>query len=130
MKPLSEQVVVITGASSGIGRETALHFARHGARLALVARNREALDEAASEVRESGGEALAVPADVSDWNQVQHVAQQAVDRFGRIDTWVNNAAVALYSYFEDITPQEFKRVIDVNVMGQVHGAISSRRAGR
>ncbi len=122
MKPLAEQVVVITGASSGIGRETALHFAQHGARVALVARNQEALAEVESEIIEGGGQALAIPADVSDWDQVQHVAQQAVERLGRIDTWVNNAAVTLYSWFEDVTPQEFKRVIDVNLMGQVYGA--------
>ncbi len=121
-RPLSEQVVVITGASSGIGRETALRFAGQGARVVLVARNQDALVDVSSHTRRLAGEALPAPADVSDWTQVQQVAQRAVDAFGRIDTWVNNAGVAVYGTFADTTPAEFKRVVDVNLMGQVYGA--------
>ncbi len=120
--PLNQQVVVITGASSGIGREAALRFARAGATVVLVARNQQALQRVEREITAEGGTALVVPADVADANQMQRVAQVTVQRFGRIDTWVNNAAVGVYGRFEDITPEEFKRVLDVNIMGQVHGA--------
>src|SRR3954451_351855 len=96
-RPLPEQVVVLTGAGSGIGRETALLLAREGARLVLSSRTEEALDTLAEEVRRLGGEALAVPGDVSDWDAVQSLAQRAADRFGRIDTWVNVAAVSTYA---------------------------------
>lgn len=121
-KPVAEQVVVITGASSGIGREAARRFARCGANVVLAARNPEALREVAGEIAGEGGLALAVPADVADWLQVQRVARQAVERFGRIDSWVNNAGVAVYGAFADTTPEEFRRVIDVDLMGQVYGA--------
>ncbi len=121
-KPVSEQVVVITGASSGIGREAALRFAREGASVVLTARNAEALRTVENEITAEGGRVVAMPADVADFAQMQRVAQGAIERFGRIDTWVNNAAVTTYGNFEDIPPDEFKRVLDVNVMGQVHGA--------
>ena len=121
-RPISEQVVVVTGASSGIGRETALRFARQGARVVLVARNQEALREVEREIRDAGGSALVVPADVSDFNQLNQAARQAVDTYGRIDTWVNNAAVVVYGTFEQIPIDQFRRVVDVNLMGQVHGA--------
>jgi len=120
--PLDQQVVVITGASSGIGRETAMRFARAGATVVLVARNQQALQQVEREIVNEGGRALVVPADVADANHMQRVAQTAVQRFGHIDTWVNNAAVAVYGRFEDTPPEEFKRVLDVNVMGHVHGA--------
>lgn len=120
--PLAEQIVVITGASSGIGRETALRFAREGARVTLTARNQEALQAVEREITAEGGTALAVPADVADFNQVQRVAQSALDRFGHIDTWVNNAAVTVYGSFEDTTLDEFRRILDVDIMGQVNGA--------
>ena len=120
--PLDQQVVVITGASSGIGREAALRFARGGATVVLVARNQQALQQVEREIAAEGGTALVVPADVADANQVQRVAQVAVQRFGHIDTWVNNAAVSVYGRFDDISPEEFRRVLEVNVMGQVHGA--------
>lgn len=121
-RPISQQVVVITGASSGIGRETALRFARAGATAVLVARNREALADVAERIERMAGRALVLPADVADWGQVQWVAEEAVRRLGRIDTWVNNAGVAVYGSFEDTTPEEFRRVVEVNLLGQVHGA--------
>lgn len=122
VKRVSEQVVVVTGASSGIGRETAIRFARQGAAVVLTARNTEALQEVENEITTEGGRALVVPADVSDFEQVRRVAQSAAERFGRIDTWVNNAAVIVYGLFEDTTLEEFRRIMDVNFMGQVHGA--------
>ncbi|MGW0497518.1 SDR family oxidoreductase [Streptomyces sp. NPDC003007] len=132
-KPLSEQVVVVTGASSGIGRATANEFARHGARVVVAARGEEALATLVSQIEEAGGQALAVPTDVAQWPQVQALAQAAVDRYGRIDTWVNAAAVHLYGRAEDITVDEFARVIQINLMGQVHGVYAAlphlRRSG-
>ncbi len=121
-RPVGEQIVVITGASSGIGREAALRFAHAGASVVLAARNEQALREVARQVTATGGHALAVPADVSDWTQVQHVAQATAERFGGIDTWVNNAAVSLYGTFEQLPVDEFERVVDVVLMGQVRGA--------
>ncbi len=121
-KPIREQVVVITGASSGIGREVALRFAQEGATVALTARGQEALQEVQDEITRMGGRAISIPADVADSGQVQQVAERTAQEFGRIDTWVNNAAVTLYGSFEDTPLQEFKRIIDVDLMGQVHGA--------
>ncbi|GLW67428.1 short-chain dehydrogenase [Actinomadura rubrobrunea] len=127
-------VVVITGASSGIGRATALAFADKGASVVLAARRAHALEEVAVECRGRGGRALAVPTDVTDLHAVEELARRAVDRFGRIDMWVNAAAVTLYGPFEDVPLEDFRRVLDVNVMGYVHGARAAlphlRRARR
>ena len=95
LKPLNEQVIVITGASSGIGLCTAETAARKGAKVVLAARSDRTLDEAVRQITSRGGEAIAVPCDVSDREQVQNVAREAVSRFGRIDTWVNNAGLAI-----------------------------------
>ncbi|HOQ99266.1 MAG TPA: SDR family oxidoreductase [Anaerolineae bacterium] len=121
-RPIAEQIVVITGASSGIGREAALRFARAGARVVLAARNGQALQEVARQITATGGRALAVVTDMADWAQVQQVARAAFDNFGGIDTWINNAAVTLYGTFEQLPIDEFQRVIDVVLMGQVRGA--------
>ncbi len=121
-RPIADQVVVITGASSGIGREAARRFARRGARVVLVARGWEALQAAAEEAQREGGPVLTVAADVADWAQVRQVAARAVEAFGRIDTWVNNAAVTVYGTFEQIPVEEFRRVVEVVLMGHVHGA--------
>ena len=120
-RPLNEQVVVITGASSGIGREAALKFGRAGACVVLAARNAEALNEVAEEIRAAGGEALPLPTDVADWTQVQQLATRAIEVFGRIDTWVNDAAVSLYATVEETDVDEFQRLAQVNYMGTVHG---------
>jgi NAD(P)-dependent dehydrogenase (short-subunit alcohol dehydrogenase family) len=119
--PLNEQVVVITGASSGIGRATAIQFGSEGASVVLAARNDHALNEAATEVELAGGKALPVVTDVADWEQVQQLAQTAVDEFGRIDTWVNNAGIAEYATVDEMTIEEIQRIIDVNLMGTIHG---------
>ncbi|MEE6272809.1 SDR family oxidoreductase [Georgenia wangjunii] len=115
-------VVVITGASSGVGRATALRFAGKGAHVVLAARRRPALESLAAQCREHGVEALAVPTDVTDADAVDALARTAVERFGRIDVWVNDAAVAVFSPFLTVPLADFRRVLDVNVMGCVHGA--------
>jgi NAD(P)-dependent dehydrogenase (short-subunit alcohol dehydrogenase family) len=132
-KPVAEQVVVIAGASSGIGRAAALEFARQGARVVCAARGVSGLESLVHQIAEGGGRAVSVPTDVADPRSVYALADAAEDRFGRIDTWVNNAAVAVWGRFEDITDDEFERVIQVNFMGQVYGARAAlgplRRAG-
>lgn len=117
----SHKVVVITGASSGIGRETALEFAQRGATVVAAARNQEALETLAAEIQRIGGEALPVVTDVSDFAQVSALASRTADRFGRIDTWVNNAAVSTYGTVEQMAAEELHRVIEVNLMGQIYG---------
>ena len=121
-RPLGDQVVVITGASQGIGRETALQLAVHRASLVLAARNGEALDELATEVVRLGGQAEAVIVDVAEYDEVERLAERAVERFGRIDTWVNNAAVSIYATVEQLDPDEMERLVRVNLLGQMYGS--------
>jgi NAD(P)-dependent dehydrogenase (short-subunit alcohol dehydrogenase family) len=134
LKPIEEQVVALMGASSGIGRETALRFAERGAKVVVSARGEEGLHSLVDEVRGKGGEATAVVAEVTDFEQVKAVADRAVEEYGRLDTWVHLAAVGLFATFEQTTPEEFERVIDVNLMGQVYGAMAAlphlKREGR
>ena len=122
------------GASSGIGRETALRFAKRGAKVVVSARGEEGLDSLVEEIRHESGEAMAVVTDTSDFGQVKAVAEHAVEEYGRLDTWVHLAAVGLFATFEATTPEEFARVIDVNLMGQVYGAMAAlphlKREGR
>jgi NAD(P)-dependent dehydrogenase (short-subunit alcohol dehydrogenase family) len=125
LKPVEEQVVTLMGASSGIGRETALRFAERGAKVVLAARSEPGLHSLVEEIREKGGEATAVAADTADFEQVKAVAERAVEEYGRLDTWVHLAAVGLFATFEQTTPEEFKRVVDVNLMGQVYGAMAA-----
>ena len=127
LKPLSEQIVVVMGAASGIGRLTALEFARAKAKVVVAARDEAALQSLVGEIAAEGGEAIYVVADVSHYEQIENVALQAVEKFGRIDTWVHTAAAALYSKFEDISPEEWKRVIDVTLTGAAWGASGQRQ---
>ena len=124
LKPVEEQVVALMGASSGIGRETALRFAKRGAKVVASARNEEGLNSLVEEIRAEGGEATAVVADTSEFEQVKAVTDRAVEEYGRLDTWVHLAAVGLFATFEQTTPKEFERVMDVNLMGQVYGAMA------
>jgi NAD(P)-dependent dehydrogenase (short-subunit alcohol dehydrogenase family) len=133
LKPLSEQVMVITGASSGIGAVTAKRAARAGARVALAARNDADLQAVVDDIRHAGGRAIAVVTDVADPDQVARLASRAIDEFGRIDTWVNNAAVSMYGRIMDLQIHELRRQFDVNYWGQVYGCRAAvpylRRAG-
>lgn len=120
-RPLSHQVVVVTGASSGIGRRTAQHLAARGARVVVTSRRADALDELVGEIEADGGEALAVPADVTSEEDLRAVARAAVDRFGRIDTWVNVAGVMIQGGVRDVELDEVRRLLDVNLVGVVNG---------
>ncbi len=134
LKPIYQQVVAVVGASSGIGRETALQFAARGAKVVISARSKEGLETLVEEIRSRGGEAIAIPADVSNFEQVQAIADKAVEQYGRLDTWVHAAATGVLARFDQIAPEEFQRVIDVNLMGQVYGAMAAlphlKREGR
>jgi NAD(P)-dependent dehydrogenase (short-subunit alcohol dehydrogenase family) len=119
---LSDSVVVVTGASSGIGRATALGFIREGAAVVVAGRRLEALEELARECQEAGGRAAAYALDVAGGEAVQDLARYAVERFGRVDVWVNNAGVSSFGRFEQVPPDIFRRVIDTNLFGYVNGA--------
>lgn len=116
-RSLRDAVVLITGASSGIGRAAALAFAAEGARLVLASRSREALAEVERECRERGGQALAVPTDITDPVAVERLARSAVERFGRIDVWVEAAAVGVAGPLGAESVDELRRVVDTNVFG-------------
>lgn len=115
-------VVVITGASSGIGRETARLYARRGARLVLASRSRPALETVAEECRELGAAVEVIPTDVSEERAVRALAAGAVSAYGRIDVWVGNAGVFSYGTFEQTPARVFRQIVETNLMGQVHGA--------
>ena len=126
-------VAVVTGASAGVGRATALAFARRGWRVGLLARGRERLESAAREIERAGGQALALPADVADAEAVFAAAERIAAEWGRIDVWVNNAMATIFAPVEAISPAEFARVTEVTYLGQVHGtlaALSRMRAQR
>jgi NAD(P)-dependent dehydrogenase (short-subunit alcohol dehydrogenase family) len=125
--PLQEQVIVITGASSGIGLVTARQAAALGARVVLAARNEHGLQTAVTGIRREGGRAIHVAADVSDRDHVEGIAAAAVREFGRIDTWVNNAAVSMYGRITELSIDEMRRQMDVNYWGQVYGSITAVR---
>ncbi|GAA4105910.1 SDR family oxidoreductase [Enteractinococcus coprophilus] len=119
---LKGAVVVITGASSGVGRATARQFAQAGSNVILAARGEVALEKTAEECRKLGAKALAVPTDTTSAQAVEALARQAVERFGRIDVWVNSAAVHLFGAVETVPLDHFQRVLETNVMGYVHGS--------
>jgi NAD(P)-dependent dehydrogenase (short-subunit alcohol dehydrogenase family) len=115
------RTVVITGASSGLGRATALEFARRGWDVALIARGARSLQAAAAEVESAGGRALALPLDVSDAKAVEQAADRVVREFGAIDVWVNGAAVAEYAPLHEMSADEFRRITEVTYLGSVYG---------
>ena len=125
LKPLAQQVLVVTGASSGIGLVTAKMAAARGARVLLVARDEPALSRAVAEIAAAGGEADHAVADVGDYEQVLAAAAKAVARFGRIDGWVNNAGVAIYAKLMETPVEEHRRLFDTNYFGVVHGAMAA-----
>jgi NAD(P)-dependent dehydrogenase (short-subunit alcohol dehydrogenase family) len=115
------EVVVITGASGGVGRAAARRFAADGACIGLIARGRCGLEGAAREVKEAGGQALVLPLDVADYDRVEAAAAAVEDAFGPIDVWVNNAMVTVYAEFLNIEPEEFRRATEVSYLGMVWG---------
>jgi GH15 family glucan-1,4-alpha-glucosidase/NAD(P)-dependent dehydrogenase (short-subunit alcohol dehydrogenase family) len=121
------RTVVITGASAGIGRATATAFARRGWNIALLARGREGLESAREEVEAAGGRALVIPTDVAQAEAVNAAADQIVDAWGGFDVWVNSAMVTVFSPFQEMTADEFRRVTDVTYLGQVHGTMAALR---
>jgi NAD(P)-dependent dehydrogenase (short-subunit alcohol dehydrogenase family) len=125
LKPVDEQVVVIFGASSGIGRMTALQFANEGAKVMLAGRKEDALRTLVDTIRASGGHASYCMADAANFVEVKQVAEQTIDRFGRIDTWAHIAGVGAYARFEDMTPEEFEQCVRVNLLGQAYGAMAA-----
>ena len=123
LKPLDQQIMVITGASSGIGLCTALMAAEQGARLVLVARSEDVLEDLADQIRGQGGEATWVVADVSDRAEMEKVARTAGSIYGRIDTWVNDAGTSIYGKLYQISEADSKRLFDINFWGVVNGSL-------
>lgn len=119
------EVVVITGASAGVGRATAQAFARRGARIALLARGEAGLDSARREVEQLGGQAIAIPVDVADAGQIEAAAVRIEETFGPIDIWVNNAMVSVFSPVKEMTAEEFRRVTEVTYLGYVYGTLAA-----
>jgi short-subunit dehydrogenase len=126
-RPLEEATVVVTGASSGIGRAAALRIARRGGSLAICARSPEPLEQVARECAATGAEVLARPLDVGEEDAVEAFARETVSRFGRLDVWVNNAGVIAYGDFLEIPSEVFAKVIQTNLIGQVNGARAALR---
>ena len=115
------KVVVITGASAGVGRATAKAFGSLGARVGLLARGRDGLAGARGDVEAAGGEAIAIPTDVADHDQIERAAHAVESRFGAIDIWINNAMTTIFAPFKEITPEEYKRATEVTYLGAVYG---------
>jgi short-subunit dehydrogenase len=125
LKPIREQTIVITGASSGIGLVTARMAATEGARVVLASRNDPALAQLENEINSSGGQALHVVADVASFDDLRRVAEQAASRFGGIDTWVNNAGVSVYGRIEQVSLEDHRRLFETNFWGVVHGSLAA-----
>jgi short-subunit dehydrogenase len=125
LKPLDQQVIVITGASSGIGLATAESAAKQGAKLVLAARSGQTLDEVCQRIKSSGGQAIYVVADVGKREQVDHVAEAALQKFGRIDTWINDAGVSIYGRLDEVAEEDSRRLFDTNFWGVVNGSLAA-----
>jgi NAD(P)-dependent dehydrogenase (short-subunit alcohol dehydrogenase family) len=120
-KPLDKQVMVVTGASSGVGRAIARAASARGAKVVVAARGEDGLAAAVEEIERAGSQALAVPCDVAEQAQNEELVRRALERFGRIDTFVANAIVTVYAEVEDLEPDELRRVMDVNFFGVAYG---------
>lgn len=123
----TREVVVVTGASAGLGRATVRAFARQGARIGLLARNKERLEEARAEVESLGGEAIVLPTDVADPDRVEAAATAVEERFGPLDVWVNNAMVSVFSPVSKMRSEEYRRVTEVTYLGTVYGTLAALR---
>ena len=126
-KPNPGRVVVVTGASAGVGRATARAFAREGAHVGVIARDTEGLHAAAREMGDLGGKGHAVPADVADADQVEAAAARIEQEFGPIDVWVNNAMTTIFGRVTEVTPEEYKRATEVTYLGTVYGTMAALR---
>jgi len=124
------EVVVITGASAGLGRAIAQEFGSHGAAVGLISRNSERLETAKKEIEELGGRALVLPLDVADAGAIERAAEQVENELGPIDVWVNNAMASVFSPIEEMEPEEFKRVTEVTYLGVVYGTLSALKRMR
>lgn len=124
---IKRETVIVTGASAGVGRATALHFGRAGARVGLIARDEKALNDVRQEIESLGGHAAVAAADVSDAEALFNAAQSLEDQLGPVNVWVNDAMVTVFSPFEAITPEEFRRVTEVTYLGFVHGTMAALR---
>jgi len=124
-KAQKPEVVVVTGASAGVGRAAVREFAKAGAHIGLLARGREGLEGAAREVESTGGKALILPTDVADHQQVEAAAQAVEEKLGPIDIWVNDAMTTIFAPFRQITPEEYKRATEVTYLGVVYGTMAA-----
>jgi NADP-dependent 3-hydroxy acid dehydrogenase YdfG len=125
LKPIDQQVVVITGASSGIGLATARSAAKAGARVVLAARSNDTLDDICTDIRAAGGQAICVGCDVAVRQQVADLAAQAIAEFGRIDTWINDAGVSIYGRLDEVSEEDSRRLFDTNFWGVVNGSLAA-----
>ena len=123
----SETVVVVTGASAGVGRAVSRRFGEDGARVALLARGRDGLQAAARDVTAAGGRGLAIETDVADWAQMDAAAERVERELGPIDVWVNNAMASVFSPVREMQPEEYRRVTEVTYLGVVHGTLAALR---
>jgi NAD(P)-dependent dehydrogenase (short-subunit alcohol dehydrogenase family) len=121
LKPIAEQVVVLMGASSGIGRVTAREFAKRGAKVVVASRSEEGLQSIVEEIKSAGGDAISFVADTTDEAQVLGLADYAVAQYGRIDTWVQLAGIGIVSEYDKITSDDFRKLLDINLVGMFHG---------
>jgi short-subunit dehydrogenase len=126
LKPVSRQVIVITGASSGIGLATAQEAARRGAKVVLSARDEHELERAAASIREAGGQVAYAVGDVADFEAMKRLADTAMRAFGRIDTWINNAGVSIHGQIVDVTLDAARRLFETNYWGVVNGSLVAR----
>src|SRR4051812_44173060 len=125
LKPIKDQVIVITGASSGIGLATAQEAARRGARVVLASRDEADIKQAADQIAAEGGQATPMVADVGDQLSMEKLAEQAIVAYDRIDTWVNNAGVSIYGLLEEVPLEDAHRLFETNYWGVVHGSLAA-----
>ena len=124
---MQEEIVVVTGASAGVGRAVARAFGKRRAKVGLIARGRDGLEAAKREIEQSGGEAIVLPLDVSDHDAVEQAASEVESHFGPIDIWVNNAMLSVFSPIMEMKPEEYRRVTEVTYLGYVWGTLAALR---